>query len=98
MHIENISNSYSERDMQVARVVSHFLKKNCFLFQKLSILGLKNLIQEKTGVSPGGMKVTAEKGIELSESTERFGPMFLRDYPHLKDGSTVVLETSGPSA
>lgn len=68
--------------------------------QKISIIGLKNLIQEKSGLSPSQMRVLytdskspTEK--ELDESSELRGPLFLRDYPSIKNGVTLfILEAS----
>ena len=61
--------------------------------QKLSILGLKNLVHEKTSIPLERMQLYLHKDKSThTELGETLGPddvAFLRDFPFLQNGSTL---------
>ena len=56
-------------------------------------MGLKNLIYEKTKVLPANMRLVIcdNNRQEVVESSDQQEPLFLRDYPMLKNGTALLL-------
>ena len=56
-------------------------------------MGLKNLIYEKTKVLPANMRLVLRDNSrqEVFETSDQQEPLFLRDYPMLKNGTTLLL-------
>ena len=56
-------------------------------------MGLKNLIYEKTKVLPANMRLVLRDNSrqEVLETSDQQEPLFLRDYPMLKNGTTLLL-------
>ena len=56
-------------------------------------MGLKNLIYEKTKVLPANMRLVLRDNSrqEVVETSDQQEPLFLRDYPMLKNGTTLLL-------
>lgn len=56
-------------------------------------MGLKNLVYEKTKVLPANMKLVIcdNSRQEVVETSDQQEPLFLRDYPVLKNGTALLL-------
>lgn len=88
--------THKRADVRLGRATTMKL----LIIQKLSVLGLKNLVHEKTDIPPEQMilylikkhknQTAANDRMELGETLDSKDDVaFLRDYPTLQNGSTL---------